>query len=178
MPIERFVKIPAGAALTQSHSLGELSRHSEEFRLRKLTVAPEFPYVEQITATLTLPGGVVVGPIDVPFTFNATSPVQVRIDAPSLANYQSVHIILADLPDSPNLYGATHWASVANNAKLAIPDACVAITLLTTGQTLTFYDSTPTAIGTATGSQLIARPRIAKTLAIGGGSGGSVLFHY
>ena len=177
MPIERHVEIKAGATFRQSHSLGELSRDSEEFRLRKLTVAPLFPYVEKILCTLTLPSGIEVGPIDVPFVYNVTSPAQVVINSPVLASYQDIRIILADLPDSPNLYGATYLAPVGVGDFVAIPDACVAVTLLAVGQVLTFYDSTHTAIGNGEGSQLIARPRTAKFVGIDE-PGGAVLFHY
>lgn len=175
--VERKVSIPAGVGYTQSHSLGILEEPKCEFRLRKLTVSTEFPYVEQILGTLTLPSGIVVGPIDVPFTFNVTSPVQVKIEAPVLASNQTVRLILADLPDSPNLYGATHFAAVGVGDFVAIPDACVAVTLLAVGQVLTFYNSAHTAMGNAEGSQLIARPRTAKFVGIDE-PGGFVLFHY
>lgn len=150
---------------------------SSEYRLRKLTVAPIFPYREQITGELTLPGNIIVGPIDVPFSFNVTSPAGVTISAPNLTQLQTIQLTLADLPDSPNLYGATHTVLDARGgALLPVPDMCVAVSLAANTGILTFYDATSTAFATASGSQLIARPRIAKFVSTS--IAGAIVFHY
>lgn len=179
--ILRTFDIAPGAGAIQSgvRLMGEFDERdlSAEFRLRKLTVAPIQPYAEQITATITLPGGIIVGPIDLPFSYNITSPAQVIVFAPNLTSPQSIQLILANLPDSPNLYSATHVVVDGSGGTLfPIPDACVAISNLANTAVITFYNSTPAAIGTASGSQLIARPRTAKFVSTS--LAGAIVFHY
>jgi hypothetical protein len=179
--ILRFVDFAPNLGVTVSSGIrlmGEFDDRdpSSEYRLRKLTVAPIQPYTVQMTAKIILPGNIVIDPIDLPFSYNVTSPAQIYISCPTITEPQQVQLILADLPDSPNLYGATHTVIVSQNAPVAIPDACVAVTLVANGGVLTFFDITPAAIGTGSGSQLIARPRIAHT--VSSSIAGAIVFHY
>jgi hypothetical protein len=179
--IQRFVDLQPNVGVVRSGTrlMGEFDDRDpvSEYRLRKLTVAPIFPYREQITGEITLPGNILIGPIDVPFSFNVTSPAGVVISAPNLTQLQTIQLTLADLPDSPNLYGATHTVLDAQGAVLfAVPDACVAVTLAANLGVLTFYDGASVAFGTASGSQLIARPRIAKFVSTS--IAGAIVFHY
>jgi hypothetical protein len=179
--IERFVNIAAGATCSAgTHTLGEYDETDprSEFRLRNLRVAPLQPYSEQITAMLTLPGGIEVGPIDIPFSFNALTPVHVVVSRQARgAGEQTIKIMLADLPDSPNLYSATHLVQPQQAADVDIPDAVVAVTPYPAAATITFKDSAGNVICTSTGPYLVARPRLAKTVSSNSATP-AMLFHY
>lgn len=179
--IQRFVDIPSGTTASSGVvTLGEYDERNQNdrYKLRKLRVWPLYPYTVQLSCMLTVPGGAQVGPIDLPLVYNVELPVQIVVTCPATERInQRVMCIVSDLPDSPNLYGATRLVQPAQNADTAIPDACVALTLYT-GATLTFKDAAGTTIGTAAGNnQLIARPRLAKTVASSAATP-AILFHY
>jgi len=179
--IERFVRIDQGATANAGNiTIGyrDESLTLEGFRLRKLRVAPIQPYVERLTAMLTLPSNIVVGPIDIPFTYNCELPVNVAVSCPTAcSNNQTISLIASDLPDAPNLYGATYLVTPAQNADVAIPDAVVAVTPYPSTATLTFKDSAGNVLATATGPLMVARPRFAKTVASNSATP-AMLFHY
>ena len=181
--IQRFVDIDVGAIVDAgSQVLGHFNEQNpnEEYKLRKLRVATTSPltYVDKLIATLTTPGGIDIGPIDIPFTFNVELPVSVRVQClVKSTKQQRVMIIVSDLPDSPNLYGATYLAQPAQNADALLPDQVVACTVYPSAGVLTFKDGAGNVIATATGSQLLARPRLAKTVASNSATP-AILFHY
>ena len=166
-----------GGSLTLGH-YDEDNKH-QEHELRKLRVFNLMPYADEgYQATLTVPGGVMIGPIDIPFTYNVETPVHIVVtNSTGPTEYQDICATIADCDDSPNLYGATLLARPNQNADVAIPDAVVAVTGYS-GATLTFKDSAGVTICTSTGnSQLVARPRAAKTVATSG-EGSAILMHY
>ena len=179
--IEKFVNIETGQ--TCSAGLNELGYFDDDetregFKLRKLRVAPMQPYIEKLTALLTTPGGIVVGPIDIPFTYNVECPVTVVVTCPSrCANNQTVKMIVSDLPDSPNLYGATYFVQPQQGADVPIPDAVVAVTAYPSTAALTFKDGGGNVIAQALAYLIVARPRLAKTVASNAPIP-SMLFHY
>ena len=180
--IERHFQV----ATNQKRRAGSLTlgsfdedRTGQQHELKKLRVYNLRPYTdEKYQANLTVPGGVTIGPIDIPLTYNIETPVHIEVtnvNGPS--SPQDIVATIADLPDTPNLYGATYLVQPSANADVAIPDAVVAVTGYTAG-TLTFKDSSGTTICTASGSnQLVARPRLAKTVATSA-TGSAILMHY
>lgn len=178
---QKFVNIPQGATCAAGIvTLGSFDEQNpkSEYRLRKLRVAPIYPYVEQLQMVLTTPGGIEVGPIDIPFTYNVETPVSGYVICPTAsAGNQTIMLILSDLPDSPNLYGATHLVQPPQGVDTAIPDAAVACTPYPSTATLTFKDGSGNVIATATGPLLVARPRLAKTVASNSATP-AILFHY
>ena len=150
-----------------------------QYELRKLRVFNLMPYDgEGFQAFLTIPGGVTIGPIDIPLTYNIEVPVHIMVvNATGPANYQDIVATIADCQDSPNLYGATLLVRPRSNTPVAIPDAVVAVTGYN-GATLSFKDSSAGTICTATGdNQLVARPRAAKTVTTSV-SNSAILMHY
>jgi hypothetical protein len=181
--IQRFVDIDVGTAVSAGlQTLGQFNEQNpdEQYRLCKLRAATTSPmtYSEKLQAILTTPGGIEIGPIDIPFTYNVETPVSVRVICPSRSSVQQrVMLILSDLPDSPNLYGATYLAQPQQNADTPLFDQVVACTVYPSAGVLTFKDGAGNVIATATGSQLIARPRFAKTVASNSATP-AILFHY
>jgi hypothetical protein len=179
--IERFVQIPQGG--TVNAGLQTLGRYPDcngfrGFELRKLRVAPVQPYAEKFTAMVSVPGNILIGPIDIPFTLNVELPVGVAVSCLTpCSNNQTIELIVSDLPDSPNLYGATYFVNPRQNVDVAIPDAVVAVTPYPSTAVLTFRDSAAAVIATATGPLMVARPRTAKTVSSNSATPG-MLFHY
>jgi hypothetical protein len=197
--IQRQFRIQPGVATSGRETLGNFNEKNpnELYKLRAVRVGSfGLPYDEhaRIQATLTMPGGCEVGPIDVPFTFNCALPV--TINWATLAQSEQVTCIAtaADLPDPPNLLGATYFIQGAGvsapmidklrgpkfkpavvGPTVQIPYWVVAVTVYS-GDTATWYDSTSTAIGTVTGPLPVAKPREAVALSTAANS--SVLFHY
>jgi hypothetical protein len=179
--IERFVNIPQGGTINAGgHTLGSFDETdpNARFQLRKLRVAPLQPWTEKFTAMLTTPGSIQVGPIDIPFTINIELPVSIAITCPTAcSNNQTIEMIVSDLPDSPNMYGATLLVQPRQNVDVAIPDAVVAVTPYPSTATLTFKNGGGATIATATGPLIVARPRLAKTVASNSATP-AMLFHY
>jgi len=172
----------AGVADEQGFNLGNSSASAAgETRpqlLTRLRLSHLFPPSERWTADLTLPNAVHWGPIDIPFELNVEQPVEILVrplSAPARSNV--VICALANLPNTPNLYGASYLVQPQAAAHFAIPDQVVAVTVYT-GAVLTFYDSAAAAIGTVTGSGLHARPRSAVSASLAGNAPLAVLLHY
>lgn len=182
LPIQRFVDIAAGAVPVHAHrqELGwfdETDPHAQ-YKLRQLRVGLAFPANGvKYTALLTVPGGLEIGPIDIPFRFNVEGPVNIAFTADS-ANTVNQQIMCTwhDLPDCPNLYGATYLIRDAASNPVAIFPWVQAVTIYS-GGTATFYDAGMTQICTATGPQLVARPRLAEFIQTSGELG-AILYHY
>lgn len=183
--IERHFIVAAGQKRAAgSLTLGQFDENDPESKhqLRKLRLFPLQPYIERYEAFLTVPGGVTIGPIDIPLTFNIETPVHIMVTndtAPS--SKQDIVGIISDQVDAPNLYGATYLVQVPALSSpplmVAIPDGVVAVTIYD-GATATFYDSTSTAICFATGPFLVARPRFAKFISANASIPSALLFHY
>lgn len=180
--IERHFPVAIGQTRQGgSLTLGTFDEDNKDsqYELRKLRVFNLMPYADEgFQVFLTVPGGVTIGPIDIPLTYNVETPVHIMVvNATGPSNYQDIVATIADCQDSPNLYGATFLVRTSANAAVDIPDAVVAVTGYTAG-TLTFKDSGGTTICTATGNnQLIARPRAAKTVQTSAASS-AILMHY
>lgn len=192
---QRFIRIKAGEIISAGlQVLGNFNEANDaaEFRLRKLRLWFLQPYVSHYEAMLTLPGNAILGPIDLPCFLNVETPVSVFVRC-AVAQQQDQEIIctIADLPDSPNLYGATYLLRIPGNEPVMlggklkvtpptlfpIPDGVVAVTEYD-GGTLTFYDSTSSEICSCTGPQLVARPRLAKFVSTSATGPSAILFHY
>jgi hypothetical protein len=135
--------------------------------------------LERWTADLTVAGVGPIGPIDLPFTFNVEQPVIIDVRPLSApANANEVVGLLCDLPNSPNLYGATYLA-IPDRGLAQIPPWVVAVTVYGDPAVVTaeFQDPAGNAIATAWGPQLVARPRFATQVALAG-AGAAILFHY
>jgi len=199
--IQRQFRIAPGVATSGRETLGNFNEKNpdELYKLRAVRVGSfGLPYDThvRIQATLTMPGGAEVGPIDVPFRYNCELPV--TINWASLAQSEQVTCICsaADLPDPPNLLGATYFVAGTGVSEpnidrlrslkpifvpnvsgpvVSIPYWVVAVTIYS-GDTGTFYDIASTAIGTFTGPLPVAKPREAVALSTANSS--SVLFHY
>lgn len=179
--IQRFVKIAQGATVNAgSQTLGSFDETdpNSRFQLRQVRVAPTAPWVEKFTAILTLPSGIQVGPVDIPFTINVPTPVHIAVSCPTRCSTdQIIEMIVADLVSDWNVYGATYLAQPAQNVDEPIPDAVVAVTPYPSTATLTFKDGAGATIATATGPLMVARPRLAKTVASNSATP-AMLFHY
>jgi len=179
-PNQVFIDIPAGATTSAGQntlgSYDESDQHSR-YKLRKLRVVPLNDWTVQLSCQLILPGSINVGPIDLPMALNVELPVQIVVICPSPeAIKQTVMCTIADLPDSPNLYAATRLIQPAQNADTAIPAGVLALTAMTAG-VLTFKDAAGNVIGTMNSTQLIPRPRLAKTVATSAVNS-AIIFHY
>ena len=180
--IERHFEVKAGQVRGGgSLTLGTFDEDQKnaQHALCKLRVFNLMPYTNEVyQAFLTVPGGVTIGPIDVPFVCNIETPVHIMlVNGVGPDAYQDIVATIADLPDPPNLYGATLLLQPAQNRDTDIPDAVVAVTGYD-GATLRFKDSTGSTICTASGNnQLVARPRLAKTVATSA-EGSAILLHY
>lgn len=189
MARQRFINIAAGQvvdnAARQELIIDDPHSEREGFRLRQIRVGTMFPRNGvRYTAMLTVPGGIEVGPIDIPFRFNIEGPVNIAFSSDKANSInQQIMCTSHDLPDSPDLYGATWFLpDAAPQAPPGLPyfpiwTWVVAVTIYT-GGTATFYDSAGNNIGTATGPQLVARPRLAEFISISAENHASVLFHY
>lgn len=186
--IQRFVDIPAGRVLVAAsrQELGDFdeSNRREQYKLRQIRVGLQKPNNGvRYTAQLTVPGGIIIGPIDIPFRFNVELPVNIEFSSDiAFADTQQIMCTAHDLPDSPDLYGATYFvddASVDGGGVpvVEIPPWVHAVTIYS-GGTATFWDAALAAIGTAIGPQLVARPRKAKFISNASERKNSVLFHY
>lgn len=178
--IQRFVDIDGGKTISAGLvTLGSFNERdpSAVYQLRKLRVVPLRAWEQQLSCLLTLPGGIDIGPIDLPMALNVELPVTLTVTCPvAQASNQRVMCIVADLPDSPNLYGATRLVQPGQNAYVPIPAGCIALTAMTAG-VLSFKDSAGNVIGTMTSTQLIPRPRLALTVATSAANS-AIIFHY
>lgn len=180
--IQRFFRVPAGSVVSAGTvTLGSFDENNphEQYKLRKLRIQNLAPYVEHFEASLTIPGGIEVGPIDLPLTYNVELPVMIALRCPvAPATQQTIMCIASDLTDSPNLYGATHFALAPVATPAAIPDAAQAITVFGVGAA-TFFDATMVAIATVAPTMrlLVPRPRIAKFVSVATADG-AMMFHY
>lgn len=191
LPIQRFVDIPTGAVITggSQQTLGTFDENNprEQFKLRQLRVGLDAPKNGvRYTALLIVPGRPdPIGPIDIPFRLNVEGPVTLQFTSDKANTVpQKITCTFHDLPDPPNLYGATYFvADASDRGGLApagltpIPPWVVAVTIYS-GGTATFYDNAGNNIGTATGPLLVARPRAAEFISVAAESHPSVLFHY
>lgn len=181
--LQRFVSISPGAT-TSAGSVGlghfDVSDPRSVYQLRKLRVVPLAEYTSQLSCMITLPGGIEVGPIDLPMALNVELPVVVVVSCPTPdVVQQTVMCTIADLPDSPNNYSATRlfFPTVAN-ADVVIPPAAIAVTGYG-ASVLTFKTAGGATICTvgATSNQFVARPRLARTVA-SSLANQAILFHY
>jgi hypothetical protein len=136
--------------------------------------------VERWTADLTVGNIGPIGPIDLPFTFNVEQPVAVAVrplSAPAQSN--QVLLLLCDLPNPPNLYGATYLAIPDRQGIAQIPPWVVAVTVLgdPTVVVATFLDAGSNTISTCWGPNLVARPRAATQVSLSGADA-AIIFHY
>lgn len=188
MARQRFINIVAGQvvdnAARQELIIDDPHSEREGFRLRQIRVGTLFPRNGvRYTAMLTVPGGIEVGPIDIPFRFNIEGPVNIAFSTDSANTVNQVIMCTShDLPDSPDLYGATWFLNAAipeppNPAYFPIWPWVVAVTIYN-GDTATFYDAGGSSICTATGPQLVARPRAAEFIALSSERGANCLYHY
>jgi len=190
---QRFVRIDPGLTTFVGHvilgSFDETDRDSR-YKLRAVRVGfNRLPFDTQarITAQVIVAGGCQIGPIDVPFRMNLELPVQIDITSELQDEQVTVMCTAADLPDPPNLLGATYLQLTGSSPAIAdeagpkvpitwaIPYWVCAITVFS-GDTVTLYDVHSSTIGTFTGPQPVARPREAVALSTANGS--AVLFHY
>jgi hypothetical protein len=189
LPILRFVDVPAGRIISGASQVTlswfDEQNTREQYKLRQLRVGLyQAANGVRYTALLTVPGGIEIGPIDIPFRFNVEGPVNLQFTSDS-ANTVNQKIVCTfhDMPDSPNLYGATYLVldtrtEAAFPNWTHIPPWVQALTIYS-GATVTLYDHLGAAIGTAVGPQLVARPRAAEYLKGTAESGTvPVLFHY
>lgn len=189
-PIQRFVDIAAGAVITKAErrELGVFDECNakEQYKLRQIRVGLQFPANGvRYTALLTVPGGLFIGPIDIPFRFNIECPVNIEFTSDKAnSERQQIMCTVHDLPDSPDLYGATYFIPDASAGSeippvnfVHIPDWVVAVTIYS-GGTLIWYDVGGNNLGTATGPLMVARPRLAEFIAVSTEGQPSVLFHY
>jgi hypothetical protein len=135
--------------------------------------------LERWVADVTVCGVGPIGPIDLPFSLNVEQPVVIDVrplTAPTNAN--EVVGLLCDLPNSPNLYGATYLA-IPDRGLAQIPPWVVAVTVYGDPAVVTaaFQDPAGNVIATAWGPQLVARPRFATQVVLAG-AGAAILFHY
>lgn len=175
-----FVDIQAGATTSAGQlTLGKYNEddRASKYLLRKLRVFPLNDWTVQLSCMLILPGGINIGPIDLPMALNVELPVQIVVTCPAPEPIkQTVMCTIADLPDSPNLYAATRLVQARQATDVPIPPGCIALTAMTAG-VLTFKDAGGTVIGTMGGTQLIPRPRLAKTVATSAANS-AIIFHY
>jgi hypothetical protein len=176
------LQFAAGLLDTKGFNLGNSCASAagvtEPQKLVRLRVTHLLPAAERWTADLTLPNAAHWGPIDVPFELNVEQPVEIQarpLTAPARSNV--LICALANLPNTPNLYGATYLVQPQANAHFAIPDQVVAVTVYT-GGVLTFYDAASVAIATVTSVGLHARPRSAVFASLAGNAPLAVLLHY
>lgn len=179
-PNQVFADIPAGAVTSAGQlTLGKYNENdrNSKYQLRKLRVVPLNDWTKQLSCNLILPGGITLGPIDLPMALNVELPVQIVITCPVAEPIkQTVMCTVADLPDSPNLYAATRLVQPRQNADEPIPPGCIALTAMTAG-VLSFKDAAGNVIGTMTSTQLIPRPRLALTVATSAANS-AIIFHY
>jgi hypothetical protein len=187
--ILRFVDVPAGAVLTDAarHELGSFDEQNrnEQYKLRQIRCGLDEPTNGvRYTAMLLVPGGQKIGPIDIPFRFNVELPVNISFtsDAANSVN-QKIVMTAHDLPDSPDLYGATYLTEVLNERAapgFPIPKWVHAVTVYDNA-TAAFFDANGVQICSVitAAPQLIARPRLAEFINISGAESSTrVLFHY
>jgi hypothetical protein len=185
--ILRFVDVPAGAVIVNAarQELGSFDEQDPkaQYTLRQVRCGLDEPANGvRYTAMLTVPGGQRIGPIDIPFRFNVELPCNFAFTT-DIANTVNQKIVITanDLPDSPDLYGATYLSEVFSETPdpgVPIPHWVHAVTIYS-GVPATFFDSSGTAICTATGPQLVARPRFAEFINVTGSEHPTrVLFHY
>jgi len=121
-----------------------------------------------------------VGPINLPFTMNVEQPCELVIEpAAAPTNAVTVLIQVADLPDSPNLYGAVYLPDVPDDLKVQIPSWVVSVELLADpagSVSGNFTDGSGTDYGTAYPGGIVARPREASLITLS--TSGRVIFHY
>lgn len=179
-PNQVFVDIQAGATTSAGQlTLGKYNEEdrNDKYKLRKLRVVPLNDWTVQLSCMLILPGGINLGPIDLPMALNVELPVQIIVTCPAPEPIkQTIMCTIADLHDAPNLYGATRLERPRQGVDTRIPDACVALTAMT-GGVLTFKDAVASVIGTMGGTALIPRPRLAKTVATSVANS-AIIFHY
>ena len=189
---EREYSLPftANVIQTQRATVGRTRENDDRFpiwgdcphlcQMRVGWISPEL-VAEGWTAMLSVANGMqYIGPIDLPFTANVEQPVEIAV-TPSAAPAadQRVMISLCDLPNPPNLYGASYLPTVDKSGVALIPPWVVAVTVYadpTTTPTGTFLDPSSTAIGTFAANVMLARPRLAKSIQVT--SGAAVIFHY
>jgi hypothetical protein len=183
--ILRFVEIPAGRVIVDASrvELGDFdeSNRREQYKLRQIRVGLQKPNNGiKYTAMLAVPGGVSIGPIDIPFRFNVELPCNLSFS--SDAAFAEPQIILCtahDLPDSPDLYGATYFVPDAPAATPVEIWPWVHSVTIYDGATATFYSAASVAIATAVGPQMVARPRAAKYISSTGSERSNpILYHY
>jgi hypothetical protein len=182
--IQRFVRIAAGQTVASGTvTLGSFDERNpqEQHKLRKVHVAPVQPYGTPYTCLVTIPGGTVIGPIDVPFTMNLPLPASFVVSGTNAgASEQIVMLTADDLPDAHHLDDATYLVidEVDGGPAVAIPDAVVAVSVLSIGTQVKFlaYDSSD--ICTLAAAYRIPRPRAAKYLNNPAEGGNYYLFHY
>jgi hypothetical protein len=180
--IQRFFKVPAGSVVSAGTvTLGTFDEKDsrDQYKLRKVRIQNLAPYAEHFEVSLTTPGGIEIGPIDLPLTYNVELPVMISLRCPvGPATLQTIMCIASDLPDSPNLYGATHFVLAPVATPAAIPDAAQAITVFGVGAA-TFFDAGMVAVATVAPTMrlLVARPRIAKFVSVATADG-AMMFHY
>jgi hypothetical protein len=193
---QRFFRIDPGAATSGKQTLGEYNEQdpNDDFKLRLVRVGSfGLPYDthEHIEATIIVPGGCEIGPIDVPFRLNCELPCTIMWQSVAQSSSVTVQCTAADLPDPPNIWGATYFVKSTSIPpslrpkrqlrpnvtlpQMQIPYWIVAVTVYS-GDTGTWYDDTDTAIGIFTGPQPVPRPRAAVGLSVS--NSGPVLFHY
>jgi hypothetical protein len=176
--IQRFIEFEAGVTGVGRQTLGSFDERDPRYALRHVRVVPLNAGTVQLFGALVMPGDITVGPIDLPFDFNCELPVHVQVSCPIADTVnQTVMLIAGDLPNPPNLLGATHLEMATPGSPIPIPEMCVAVTLLVSGGTLGYFDGAMVPIGDADGNQPIARPRAAKFVEVSE-PGGAVLFHY
>jgi hypothetical protein len=181
--IQRFVKVAAGATVSAgSVVLGSFDERNpdEQHKLRKVHVATVQPYTDPYQCMVTIPGGTLIGPIDVPFTMNLPLPsLFVVLGTNSGSETQTIMLIADDLPDAHRLDDATYYVedSADGGPNVAIPDAVVAVSVLN-GNKATFYNAALTEMFTENAGYHIPRPRAAKWLNNPAEGGNYYLFHY
>lgn len=179
--IQRFVKVASGQTVASGSvvlgSFDERNPH-EQYKLRKVHVAPMQPYTDPFTCLVTLPGGTVVGPIDVPFTMNLPLPCSFVVSGTNAGpNDQLVMLTADDLPDAHRLDDATYLVINASDP-VPIPDAVVAVSCFLPGVNVVWQDYAHAELATTQGAMHLPRPRAAKFVWNGAEGGNYYLFHY
>jgi hypothetical protein len=168
--------------------LGDFNESDPRYKLRQIRVGLQVPNNGvRYTAMLTVPGGQEIGPIDIPFRFNVELPVNISFSTDiAAAENQQIMCTAHDLPDSPDILGATYYLDDAIQPPdrvnplgflMQIPQWVQAVTVYN-GSTAKFLDSGGSDLCTFTGPLMVARPRKAVYITATGSTVNPVLFHY
>lgn len=169
---------PSRSVQSQGTDLGDTTHVgvTQVPKMQRLHITEVTRVDVSVVANLLLPGGEQIGPIDLPCYLNVPGPVHVQVDVmDALTVPLSVRAVLSDLPDAPNVWGATYTV-YPNQATVPIPDAAIAVAVLS-GATATFRDQGGNAIGTFTGPYMVARIRNAVGVSVSVATA-PVIFYY